>query len=925
MPPEDSKRQPTENERLILAAWIAQGGEYEAHWSYIPPKRTRPPMVEGKKHPIDRYIVEKLSAQGFKPSRQADPVTLARRLSFDLVGLPPTPALVDKFAASPTDEAYAELVEHFLASPHYGERMAVNWLDQVRYADSNGYHSDEFREMSAYRDYVIKAFNTNKPYDEFTIEQLAGDLIPGATRDQLVASGFNRLNQITAEGGAQAKEYRAKYNADRVRAYASVWLGATMGCAECHDHKFDPYSSKDFYSMAAFFADIDEDDVYPGVSPWVPLLPLPTFRELWKQHGFDLRVAEFEEALRTPTRPLARGQAKWGRKILKARESGEAGWMFAKPESFQSEGGATLTLLDDLSILSTGTLPYSEVYTVVLPTDRHNITALRLEGMHHSSFTGTIARSRRNFYVNELEIEVMEPGMETAMPVRIASAESSVGKAENAIDGKFSSAWYSYVIAKDEVPTVMGVFKLEDPIKGGPGTRIIVRIHHLGGAMFDRSAFGRFRFSLTTAEEPELDAAGIIPEFALAAALKKGDLRPDEQEWMSRYYRTVAPKLDRLREEFNETLQARRTLRKEMLTTLVTRSIPPREVRILARGNWMDDSGELVGPDVPESLPPLGVVGRRANRMDLAKWTVDEGNPLTARVFVNRLWKLFFGTGLSRDLNDLGSRGEWPTHPELLDWLATEFVASGWDVKHMVKLIVTSETYRQASDVEESLFEIDPDNRLLARQSALRLEAEFIRDTALALSGLLNREIGGRSVRPYQPKAYWENLNFPKRTYEHDTGDKQYRRGLYTHWQRSFLHPSLYAFDAPSREECVAQRPISNTPLQALVLLNDPTYVEAARKFAERIMTEGGAETAERVVWAFKQAVSRVPTEEESRVLEELFSRHFNVFSQDRQAAEKVLETGLADVAEGLEKTELAAWTSIARVILNLHETITRA
>ena len=922
MPPADAKRQPTEQERRLLAAWVAQGGEYESHWAYIPPELIQP---SGPREPIDALVNAKLVEYDLPPSERADPITLARRLSLDLLGLPADPARVDEFTAYPTDTAYADLVDELLASSHFGERMAVHWLDQVRYADSNGYHSDEFREMSAYRDYVINAFNANKPYDQFTIEQLAGDLLPSATQEQIIASGFNRLSQITAEGGAQAKEYRVKYSADRVRAVASVWMGATLGCAECHDHKFDPYTAKDFYSMAAFFADIDEDDVYPGSSDWIPLMELPTPDQQARKQRIQMQIASLEQTLASSTEDLEKGQGKWEKSLRKNGKTLDKGWMYAKPESFESKGGATLELLDDLSILSTGKLPFSEVYTVVLPTDRENITGLRIEGMNHHTFSGAVTRFRRVFYVNELEVEILPPDSDDALSVKMIAADASMGVPENAIDGKFSSAWFSYTSGQGNSPSVLAAFTFADPIPAGPGTRLVVRIHHTGGAMFDRSAFGRLRFALTTNPEPEYKATDIVPEFTVTAARKKGKQSSEDAEWMARYYRTVAAELETAREELSEVFVDRRDLRRETLTTMVSRSIPPRDIRILARGDWQDESGEIVQPDVPESLPPLNVEGRRATRLDLANWMVAEENPLTARVFVNRLWELFFGEGLSRVLNDLGSQGEWPTHPELLDWLATEFVDSGWDVKHMVRLIVTSDTYKQSSNLRKDLRQIDPDNRWLARQSALRLDAEFIRDTALAVSGLLNDEIGGKSVRPYQPKDYWENLNFPKRKYTHDKGDKQYRRGLYTHWQRSFLHPSLYAFDAPSREECVAQRPVSNTPLQALVLLNDPTYVEAARKFAERIMLEGGREADARIAWAFRQALSRRPSTDEIQVLHDVYANHLREYETDVQAAEDLLSTGLAEIETGLDKTELAAWTSVARVILNLHETITRS
>jgi Protein of unknown function (DUF1553)/Protein of unknown function (DUF1549)/Planctomycete cytochrome C len=680
MPPPGSGKALTPSQITLIGRWIAEGAAWKGHWAYIPPTRATLPAVHGTSTPanaIDRYIQERLQAEGLNRSPEADRITLIRRLNFDLIGLPAAPRDVDEFVSDSRHDAYERLVDRLLASPQFGERLAIFWLDLVRYADTTGYHGDNHVELYLYRDYVIRSFNANKPFDEFTIEQLAGDLLDGATDQTRIASGYNRLLLTTQEGGAQAKEYLAKYSADRVRNVSSVWLGATLGCAECHDHKYDPFLSREFYSLAAFFADIQETAV--GVQP--------------------------------PTRFSTTRQA------------------------------AELKRLDEqIAALQTTKKPSDE--------DTRRRTALERQK----------------------------------------------------------------------------------------------------GALLEQ-----------------------IP------------------------------------------------------TSLVAMSGPPRKIRILPRGNWLDESGAIVEPGVPGFLPPLQIKNRRATRLDLARWLVERENPLVARVLVNRLWKLVFGQGLVTTPDDFGSQGAWPTHPELLDWLACEFIETGWNVKTLLKRMVMSQTYRQTSAATEELLARDPANHWLARQNRFRLDAELVRDTALATSGLLCTRIGGPSVKPYQPAGYWIFLNFPKRDWARDHGANLYRRGLYTYWQRTFLHPSLLAFDASTREECVVQRPRSNTPLQALVLLNDPIFVEAARVLAARVVKEERASQSARLDRAFRLVLSRSPRTDEQQVLVGLFEKHRKEFLADPAAARALLATGDAPPPPGVDLAELAAWTSVARVLLNLQATFTRS
>ncbi|QDV37804.1 DUF1553 domain-containing protein [Tautonia plasticadhaerens] len=681
MPPPDSGKELTPEQVDLLRRWIEQGAEFRPHWSFVPPSRPDVPKVEDASwplNPIDRFLLAGIEARGLSPSPEADRATLIRRLSLDLTGLPPSPGEVDAFLGDPRPDAVDLLVDRLLASPRFGERMAISWLDLVRYADTVGYHGDQVHHITPYRDYVVDAFNANMPFDRFTAEQLAGDLLPEPTVDRRVASGYNRLLQTTHEGGAQDEEYLAKYAADRVRNVSAVWLGATMGCAECHDHKYDPYSQRDFYSLAAFFADLEQQGAYPGPD-------------------------------RSPT-------------------------------------------------------------------------------------------------VRAPEIDVLD----AVDRLELAEVEASIAALE------------------------------------------------AGGE----------------------DAADL--------------------------------------EARREAIKARAR------RTMVSVSAEPRTTRLLPRGDWMDDSGPVVQPAVPDFLPDLGVEDRRATRLDLAEWLTRPDHPMTSRVFVNRLWARFFGRGISRSLDDTGLQGRSPSHPELLDWLAVEFVDRGWDVKHVVRLIVTSRAYRQSSTPTPDLLRADPGNEWFARQGRFRLPAELIRDLALDASGLLVERLGGPAAKPYQPEGYYAFLNFPKRTYEADTDRDQYRRGLYMHWQRQFLHPMLRAFDAPSREECTAGRPTSNTPLGALTLLNDPTFVEAARALAARALDEGGDSDDDRLRWAWRAALSRSPTDREVDALHRLLDASRLDFDDDPASAEALLSTGLAPVPDHLERAELAAWTAACRAILNLHETITR-
>jgi len=934
MPPKKHPKQLTTAERKLLEDWVAQGAPWEGHWAYIPPTRPVPPATsQGDKlaNPIDRFIAARLEAQKLPTSPAADRRTLARRLSFDLTGLPPQAADVEAFVNDVDPRAYEKLVDKLLASPHYGEQMALYWLDLVRFADTAGYHSDNPRDIAPYRDYVIRAFNENLPFDRFTIEQLAGDLLPQPTLSQQVASGYNRLLQTTEEGGAQAKEYEAIYFADRVRNFSTVWMASTMGCCQCHDHKFDPFSQKDFYSMAAFFADVREAPIgrrEPGV-------PVPSTEQVAEQQRLDERMAELRKKLDTTSPELAAAQASWEQTFK--QETKSAWTQLEVTAAKSSQADVKLEVQADGSVLAQGASPDKDVYTVTLKlpgaAGLKRVTALRLELLPDELLPkhGPGRSSNGGLAIGGFTVEAAKSVVDKAEPVTLAKAAASylAAAAPDAIRTWKAAALqdekkvFSFAISdagqigqQNQV-----VLPLQKPLAVSADTILTCTIKQEAGK---QRTIGRFRISATDQASPAPALGASLEDIAATIAKPEQERSQAAKAALAAHYRTFAPLLEPVRKELAATEKQKEQLAASIPRSLVSVAMAPKMLRIKARGNWMDESGEVVEPAAPAFMKPIKAAGSRATRLDLAQWLVAADHPLTSRVLVNRLWKLCFGQGLVKSLEDLGLQGDVPTHPELLDWLAVECRESGWDVKHMVKLMVMSNAYRQTSVASKLLRERDPYNKLLGRQGRFRLDAEALRDNALAQSGLLVDRVGGASVKPYQPAGYWTFLNFPKREYPQDHGDDLYRRSLYTHWQRSFLHPSLLVFDAPSREECVADRPRSNTPQQALVLLNDPIYVEAYRVLAERILRSGGADFDGRLRWTFARVLSRPPKPEEAAALKALYDHQLAHYQQNTDAAEQAISVGEWPVAKDLSAAELAAWTAVARTMMNLHETITR-
>jgi mono/diheme cytochrome c family protein len=908
-----------------LRRWIEEGAEWEPHWSYIPPTRPSPPAVKDADwplSPVDAFVLARIEKEGLAPSPEAERRELLRRLSFDLTGLPPAPEEIHAFLEDTAPGAYERQVDRLLASPRFGERMAVHWLDLVRYADSVGYHSDNPRTVWPYRDYVIGAFNRNLPFDQFTAVQLAGDLLPDASLEQRIASGYNRLLQTTEEGGAQPKEYRAIYLADRVRNASAVWLGATIGCAQCHNHKFDPYLARDFYSFAAFFADVKEKPVGRRDRDY-----LPTDSQRPSLASLEAEIARLGKELDASTPELEAAQQRWEKSLAGQRAQS---WTALEPvEASSAHGTRVLIQGNDFSLIATtasGPKPPRDTYTVRFKTALQGMTAFRLDALTFDELPrgGPGRDPQGGFVVSEM---VIKDAAGRVVPLRHATASTPPAASGAplgpgaAIDGHTLAGGWA-LLAADRLDHRL-VVETGEPVGSGDETSLALVLHQNAGR---GRTLGRFRLSATTDPRPVRTEPGlpITKEIVDLAAKDPAKRTPEEQETLTKFFRRVAPELASARAALRAAELRKSELVPDIPQSLVTTTQAPEPVRILPRGNWLDESGEVVAPAVPHFLPQIETEGRRATRLDLARWLTSPENPLTARVFVNRQWKLFFGQGLSRTLEDLGSQGEWPTHPELLDWLAVEFVESGWDVKRLVRTLVTSATYRQTSRASPELVARDPDNRLYARQVRFRLDAEMVRDNALAVSGLLSTRMGGPSVHPYQPRGYWAYLNFPPREWDDSTGEDQYRRAIYTWWQRTFPQPSLAAFDAPSREECVAERTRANVPQQALALLNDPTYVEAARVFAERILREGGASVERRLRWAYERALGRPPREEEARILGTLLRAHGAQYRAHPRAAGRLVRTGFAPAGGDLDVVELAAWTSVARAILNLPEVITR-
>ena len=958
MPPPSLNKPLSVADKKLLTAWIEQGAEYREHWSFVAPTRPARPVVKNTtwpKNEIDHFVLSKLEREGLAPSPAADKITLIRRVTLDLTGLPPTLAELDAFVADTSPQAYENVVDRLLKSRRFGERMAVDWLDAARFADTHGFHIDSGRDMTRWRDWVIEAYNSNLPFDQFTIQQLAGDLLPEAaspelTVSQRIASGFNRNHMINFEGGAIPAEYHNAYIVDRVSTTSTVWLGLSVACAQCHDHKYDPITQRDFYSLYAFFHNVPENGLDGSKGNAAPLLKTPTAEQQVKLNELRAGIASLEKQLAATGPELVEAQRQWE---TAAKSEQPVAWTTLKPESLRAAGGSTLKMLEDGTITATEANPATETYTISAPVEG-TITAVRLEVLPDDSLAGKgPGRSiNGNFVMTNVTVG-LGPSDDRRKPrlqkIERASADFSqeTYPVAHVLDANDRTGW---AIHPEVGKPHHAIFELAAPIRlvGQPAPLTITLAFN---STFAQHQPGRFRVSVTSAANPHDKPK--LPE-NITSSLTATDRTEAQQQELAKYFREEVQG-----KKLSETIAARKKDADEFERTIPTTMVmqemaTPRDTFILMRGQY-DKQGDKVTAATPSFLPPLAE-GLPANRLGLAKWLVDERHPLTSRVIVNRYWQMLFGLGLVKTSEDFGSQGEQPSHAELLDWLAVEFRVGPrtkspdskaspdsdsqpstinhqlpWDTKHLIRLLVTSATYQQASRVTPDLRGRDPENRLLARGGRFRLQAEFVRDQALAISGLLDPRIGGASVSPYQPVGIWEELasrqdgyQWTAQSYKQSTGADLYRRTMYTFWKRTAPPPTLATFDAPDRETCTVRRARTNTPLQALILLNDPTYVEASRKFAERILQEGGPSLDDRLTFAFRHVVARPPSPRERALLKQLVTEQLADYSTRGDKAEALLKVGESPREAKLDSNELAAWTIFASTLLNLDESLTR-
>jgi mono/diheme cytochrome c family protein len=958
----------SDREVALLRTWIDQGAPWTStpvsqpasatkHWSFQPVRRPAVPSTKNPawvRNPIDAFVLAKLEAKGLKPSPAADRVTLIRRLSLDLLGLPPTPAEVDAFVNDRSPNAYERVVDRLLASPRYGERWGRRWLDEARYADTNGYTIDSPRQIWMYRDWVINALNADLPFDQFTIDQLAGDLevseemrkqgngepagdasssfahLPLDLRDKLIATGFHRNTMINEEGGTDKEQFRVEAVVDRVNTTASVWLGLTVGCAQCHTHKFDPITQREYYQFFAFFNSQEE-----------PSIPFATPEQERERDTLKERLAATQRELKSLEAGTETRQAAWE---ARAGRQLAARWNVLSPVEARSAAGATLTELDDHSLLVGGTIPNNDTYTVTVQLPER-ATALRLEALTHESLPdGGPGLAGGNFLLTEFSVARQQPSAgPVAVPIVRALADHSQQgyPVTLAVDGKPATGWAINVKAGEGSLHTdrTALFLFQNPITAGTRLMVTLRQEHPN----KRYLVGRFRLAAADVPPQEVE---FVPTAELRALLSvpAGQRTTEQRQRLTALFRTA--ETAHLTTTVAEIQARQKELEKEIPSTMVLREREtPRETFVHLRGDFLRP-GPRVEPGTLAVLNPLSTAAKAPTRLDLARWIVDPQNPLTARVAVNRVWQGYFGTGLVETENDFGTQGTPPSHPELLDWLAVAFMsgdekgarrevkttalsplpaslptsAKPWSLKRLHRLIVTSNTYKQSSHARPELQEIDPNNRLLARQNRIRLDGELIRDISLAASGLLSTKMGGPGVYPPQP-AGTDLFTQVKRAWTVSEGEDRYRRGVYTWQWRSNPYPLFTAFDAPSGNVTCTRRSRSNTPTQALMLANDQSLIELAQGLATRLLREGPASDPERVRYAFRRCLSREPSAIEASRLLAYYRSQLAGFQTAPRDAEAIAPK---DRPAASSAPEAAAWAALARVLMNVDEFITR-
>ncbi|HTM47325.1 MAG TPA: DUF1553 domain-containing protein [Bryobacteraceae bacterium] len=939
MPPASSGLQLTGREIDTLRAWVADGARWEKHWSFVPPRRPPLPDVAGKRwprNPVDSFILSRLEREGLKPSPEAGKETLLRRVSLDLTGLPPSPAEMDAFLSDSSAKAYEKAVDRLLDSPRYGERMAERWLDAARYADTNGYQYDPERIMWRWRDWVIDAFNRNQPFDRFSLEQIAGDMLPGSTMEQKIATGFNRNHRSNSEDGIVAEEYAVEYVVDRVETTSTVFLGLTLGCARCHNHKYDPFTQKEFYQLFAYFNNVPELGRAMKNDNSPPLIPAPTAAQQAELRKFEDRIRAREAFLEKNGRAIAEAQAAAETEIAK---SGSGHWApatgleysFPAAESGETRPGrvSMAGVFDGSRVVDAGLRAQFEI------GDAFSVAAwIYADSTPDGSLLSVMNEGPKGkgygIHLNQGRVHVNLTTVWESDAIRMESEQALA-----------AGRWYHVTVAYNGSRRAEGMRVYVD------GRRVAMRVESdnlcrmynnntrfhaplriaggWGPSRRFRGLIDDLRVYRRALAEDEIEALSVGKTAAAIARAPVAERSRAEQSALRWYWleNAAAP-------EFRQGWTGLLALRweKELFertfpTVMVMAESPtPKETHLLIRGAY-DNPGEKVQPGVPAALPALPARAPN-NRLGFAKWLIDPGNPLLARVTVNRFWQMYFGTGLVKTVEDFGVQGEWPSHPELLDWLATEFIRTGWNVKAMQKLIVTSAAYRQSSKAAPELRQRDPDNRLLARGPRLRLPAETIRDQALYAAGLLKEKTGGPSVKPYQPTGLWKELTMGGLDYVQDKGEDLYRRSLYIYRKRTVSPPIMANFDASGRESCEVRETRTNTPLQALNLMNDVTFVEAARFLGQRMLREGGADPVARLRYGFRLVTGRAPSDQEREVLLGSLRFHLDHFSDKPQEAHALLSQGESRCDPALDEKELAAYASVGSLLLNLDETITK-
>ncbi len=939
MPPPDSGKSLKPDQIARLRKWIEEGAVYQKHWSFEAPIRSAAPEVRHPawpKNEVDRFILATLESRNLEPSPEATRETLVRRVTLDLTGLPPTLAEVDAYLADTAPGAYERLVDRLLQSPRYGEHLARYWLDVARYGDTHGLHLDNERSMWPYRDWVVRAFNDNLRFDDFTVWQLAGDLLPNSTRDQQVASGFNRCNVSTSEGGAIDEEFQVRYAVDRVETTSITWMGLTMGCAVCHDHKLDPITQKEFYQVFSIFNNISENAMDGNALLPPPSLALPTPEQEKQMADLDVRLKELNEAARQRLAGLNYVDPASRTNDTRPQPT-ERIWV---DDDFPA--GAQVNVNDGNPPNQWVGRGDGQVFSGERAIKRSG------KGLHQVFFTGAtqpLTVGPEDTLYAYVYVDPQDPPKAIMLQFHtdIWKYRANWGDEDVIPYGAKNSP---EKLLMGPVPAVGKWVRLEVEVSKF-GLAPATRITGLAFTMWDGTAYwdkaGQMLLS-DPAKDPSLslaaweksernrgDKSNAPGEIKDLLKKKKSDRSAEEEKQLRDYYLTAVyadpdNAAGELRKDMRVAREKRAEIEKQIVSTLISRELEkPRPAYVLLRGEY-DKHGDPVGPGVPSVLPPLPM-SDKTNRLTFAKWLVDPKHPLTARVTVNRFWQQIFGTGLVKTAEDFGTKGEWPSHPELLDWLATEMIRTGWDVKGFMRLLVTSATYRQDSRVTPQLLEIDPENRLLARGPRMRLDAEVLRDNALFLSGLINLKMGGHGVRPYQPGGIWEAVAYTTSNtskYTQDQGDALYRRSLYTFWKRTAPPPGMTIFDAPSREQCRARRERTNTPLQALATMNDPQYFEAARQLGYRILREGGQVDAARLAYGFRLVAARPPAAKEQAILQETLANLKTRFNADPEAARKAVSVGDSTPPGEVAPADLAAYTLVASLLLNLDETVTK-